>query len=73
MNSEEWEKKLLGKTIIEEDTQIALDSDQVVRTTELPQGHRILPPGKPQTRDFRPERLNVFVDENNKITRAYFG
>lgn len=40
---------------------------------EVPEIHRILPPGKPMTRDYRPERLNVFIDKDNKIERVYYG
>ncbi|CAO3634901.1 unnamed protein product [Mucor hiemalis] len=72
-NNEEWQQKLIGKTLVEDDVETTLGAEQVVRMNELPAGHRLLPPGRPQTRDYRPERLNVFVDENNLINQVYFG
>lgn len=35
--------------------------------------HRILRPGMPMTRDFRPMRLNILVDDQGLVTEAYCG
>lgn len=39
----------------------------------LPEGTRILHPNTPMTRDYRLDRLNVYVDENGKITQVTCG
>lgn len=41
--------------------------------SELPESHRVLPPNAPMTRDYRVDRLNVFIDENSKIENVYYG
>lgn len=40
---------------------------------ELPAGARVLFPTTPATMDFNPERLNITVDADDTITRAYCG
>ncbi|KAJ1900866.1 hypothetical protein LPJ66_001193 [Kickxella alabastrina] len=45
---------------------------KVVRLSTLPQPLRVIKPGSRVTRDLRPNRLNVFIDENDKITRVDF-
>lgn len=47
--------------------------DQVVRIKDLPSYHRVLPPGAIMTRDYRLDRLNVFIDDNRKVERVYYG
>ncbi|KAG2196061.1 hypothetical protein INT47_008155 [Mucor saturninus] len=71
-DSEEWENKLKGKTLLLDDTETTLGAEEVFWARDLPAGHRILPPGSIQTRDYRPDRLNVFVTEDYKVERAYF-
>lgn len=39
----------------------------------LPFPHRILKPGDPMTKDFRPERLTLFVTETGRIQRLQCG
>ncbi|KAI9470752.1 MAG: hypothetical protein EXX96DRAFT_511179 [Benjaminiella poitrasii] len=73
MSNEEWERKLLGKILVQDDIKTELSNDQIVKINELPEFHRVLRPGQPQTRDFRPNRLNVFVDDSYKIERVYYG
>ncbi|KAJ1940220.1 hypothetical protein GGF37_004068 [Kickxella alabastrina] len=45
---------------------------KVIRLSTLPQPLRVIKPGSRVTRDLRPNRLNVFIDENDKITRVDF-
>lgn len=42
---------------------------------DIPQDimHRILPPGAPMTRDFRPMRLNILLDDQGRVTEAFCG
>lgn len=41
--------------------------------TQLPETARILPPGSVMTQDFRPDRLNVNLDEDGVIVRIWCG
>lgn len=36
-------------------------------------GTRVIRPGQMVTKDFRPLRLNVYLDKDNKITDVKFG
>ncbi len=42
-------------------------------TDPLPEGTRIIPPGTAVTQDYRPERLNIDVDAQGRITRIWCG
>lgn len=37
----------------------------------LPEGTRVLRPGMPMTTDFRPDRLNIELDRNDRIARVF--
>jgi len=39
----------------------------------LPEFNRVLHPNTPATMDYRPDRLNVLVDDNGKIERVSCG
>ncbi|KAL1958575.1 hypothetical protein VTO42DRAFT_4172 [Malbranchea cinnamomea] len=63
-----WADRLLGKKITEDTT------DQMCfAKKDLPQGHRIIQPGHVMTMDFNPNRLNIYVDENNTVTKVKHG
>ncbi|KAI8367357.1 hypothetical protein EDC96DRAFT_506529 [Choanephora cucurbitarum] len=68
-----WHEKLVGKIILNNDEETALSSDEYVRVQDLPTPHRVLPPGTMATMDFRPERLNVHVDQSKRCTGVKFG
>ncbi|RUS15978.1 hypothetical protein BC937DRAFT_91734 [Endogone sp. FLAS-F59071] len=70
---EYWQKRLIGKTYIGEDEETALGENQVVLHSQLPEGHRILAPNTLMTKDFRPLRLNVTMNDGGKITGVHFG
>ncbi|KAF1798853.1 hypothetical protein V8B55DRAFT_1521849 [Mucor lusitanicus] len=72
-NVAEWEQKLVGKILLEDDAEHTLNNDEVVRIKDLPSYHRVLPPGAIMTRDYRLDRLNVFIDDNRKVERVYYG
>lgn len=42
---------------------------------EIPEDiiHRIVRPGTPMTRDYRPARLNVMVDAGGRVTEVFCG
>ncbi|GAB5593384.1 hypothetical protein Unana1_08284 [Umbelopsis nana] len=68
--TKEWHSKLVGKTLIT-DKEAGL-SDQVFRIKDLPQPNRVLKSDSVMTMDYRPERLNVIVDNSNKVTNVHF-
>lgn len=49
------------------------DKDKVVRHTELPEGTRIITPDTMVTMDFRQDRLNLHIDEDNKVVKQRMG
>ena len=72
--SEQELQNLLGKTLIRtRSVTNDVDKSLYILETDLPQPHRILPPGAFSTCDWRPERLNIGLDALGKITRAYYG
>ncbi|OAD65849.1 hypothetical protein PHYBLDRAFT_119786 [Phycomyces blakesleeanus NRRL 1555(-)] len=64
-NADEWKERLIGKTILGEDEETTLSS-------KLPKPYRLLAPGSIMTRDFNPNRLNVFIDEEKVVTNVYY-
>ncbi|KAI9013916.1 hypothetical protein CLU79DRAFT_767569 [Phycomyces nitens] len=71
-NSEEWIMRLLGKTIVDKDDETTVSSCDVFYEADLPEPYRVLGPGSIMTRDFIPNRLNVFVDDNKIVTNVYY-
>ncbi|PYI03292.1 hypothetical protein BO78DRAFT_323136 [Aspergillus sclerotiicarbonarius CBS 121057] len=65
-NHEEWLHKLAGKKITE-----SSDSDSFAKK-DLPAGHRVIKPGDAVTMDFRPERLNVHVNDEGIVQDISF-
>ncbi|KAK8143542.1 hypothetical protein G3M48_007079 [Beauveria asiatica] len=57
--TEEWQNKLVGKTINETET----------NETET----RVIEPGTMVTKDFRENRLNVHVEKDGVVTHVYHG
>ncbi|WP_435256640.1 I78 family peptidase inhibitor [Thioclava sp. FR2] len=43
----------------------------VLAALSLPVGTRIIPPGTAVTMDYRPDRLNIELDDNDRITRVH--
>ncbi|KAL2221306.1 peptidase inhibitor I78 family-domain-containing protein [Thermoascus aurantiacus ATCC 26904] len=67
-DKEEWLNKLVGKKI----TELTTDANSFARK-DLPESHRIIRPGDMVTMDYRPERLNVHVDDNGTVRDVRFG
>lgn len=40
---------------------------------ELPELHRVIPPGAMVTKDFRPDRLNVHVKDDGTVSHVTHG
>ncbi|KAG2196482.1 hypothetical protein INT46_001227 [Mucor plumbeus] len=72
-NSHEWEKKLIGKILLDDNTEHSFSNDEVVRMKDLPAYNRVLLPNSIMTRDYQIDRLNVHIDDNRKVERVYYG
>ncbi|KAI9928746.1 hypothetical protein ASPWEDRAFT_168717 [Aspergillus wentii DTO 134E9] len=64
----EWLNKLVGKKI----TESTHDVESFAKT-DLPKSHRILRPGSPMTFDYRVERLNIHLNEQDRVQDVSFG
>ncbi|KAI8887372.1 hypothetical protein K501DRAFT_242518 [Backusella circina FSU 941] len=69
----EWHDRLVGKVILTDDEETTLAADKYIRKKDLPTPHRVLPPGAIMTMDYRPERLNINVDDTKRVTGCNFG
>lgn len=47
--------------------------DDVLAAFTLPQGTRFIYPGTPVTEDYRPDRLNIDIDQSGVITGVWCG
>jgi hypothetical protein len=47
--------------------------DDVLAAFTLPQGTRFIYPGTPVTEDFRPDRLNIDIDQSGTIIGVWCG
>jgi Peptidase inhibitor I78 family len=47
--------------------------DDVFAAMTFPEGTRLIYPGTPVTEDYRPERLNIDIDQSGKITGLWCG
>ncbi|PUU80337.1 hypothetical protein B9Z19DRAFT_1191887 [Tuber borchii] len=65
----EWRTKLSGKKIIDGQ---AYSADTFSKR-DLPEKHRVIPPGVVVTKDYHHDRLNVHVDEQGNTTHVTFG
>ncbi|CAO3611459.1 unnamed protein product [Cunninghamella blakesleeana] len=66
--------QLIGKYIFESNENIGeIEEKDVVRSDTLEGKVRIIPPGRPVTKDYLPFRMNVYIDENKKVTNVNFG
>ncbi|KAI9225660.1 MAG: hypothetical protein DHS80DRAFT_19972 [Piptocephalis tieghemiana] len=68
-----WEDKLMGCVYVTNQSSSLIDSTPNTFTdADLPKNVRILPPGAPMTKDLQPDRLNVFLDEHDKVIQVYY-
>ncbi|KAI7907895.1 uncharacterized protein BX663DRAFT_492325 [Cokeromyces recurvatus] len=68
-----WRDMLIGKVILNDDEETALNAGEYIRKKDLPNPHRVLPPNSVKTMDFRPERLNIRVDHTMRVTGVNYG
>ena len=47
--------------------------DDILAAMTLPQGTRFIYPGTPVTEDYRPNRLNIDIDQSGRITGVWCG
>ncbi|EMD61380.1 hypothetical protein GGP41_004004 [Bipolaris sorokiniana] len=66
-SKEEWMTKLMGKKIGEQHDEVTFAK------TDLPEQHRVLGPDSMKTMDFKPDRLNVHVDEHGTVKDVTHG
>ncbi|OAA54656.1 Proteinase inhibitor I78 [Cordyceps fumosorosea ARSEF 2679] len=66
--TEEWQNKLVGKTLNETAT-----NETNFCKRDLPEFTRIIKPGSVITKDLREDRLNVHVEEDGVVTHVYHG
>ncbi|EMD91755.1 hypothetical protein COCC4DRAFT_187825 [Bipolaris maydis ATCC 48331] len=66
-SKEEWMTKLMGKKIGEKHDEVTFAK------TDLPEQHRVLRPDSMKTMDFKPDRLNVHVDEDGTVKDVTHG
>lgn len=56
-----------------EATASSLQRDKIVTREQLPLVHRVIPPGSMVTMDYRKERMNVHLDENDNVKKVKYG
>lgn len=65
---DQWQH-LVGKKIVSKDNVADLSQSQFYEE-DLPQPNRVLGPLSPCTEDYRPDRLNVYVDDKGVCQRV---
>ncbi|KAI0997280.1 hypothetical protein K3495_g10906 [Podosphaera aphanis] len=68
----QWRSKLIGKMIVESAEVKSTTNVEVFAKTDLPHGTRVIRPGQPVTLDFRPDRLNVNIDDQDIVEGVGF-
>eukprot|EP00298_Acanthocystis_sp_HF-20_P006895 c16627_g1_i1.p1 GENE.c16627_g1_i1~~c16627_g1_i1.p1 ORF type:complete len:113 (+),score=33.48 c16627_g1_i1:30-341(+) len=63
---------LVGKKFVENSDQKELD-ETTFSSSDVPDGTRIVRPGVRITKDFRPERVNVFLNEEGVASSVQLG
>ncbi|PVU86329.1 hypothetical protein BB559_005919 [Furculomyces boomerangus] len=73
-NQEIWSDKLLGKYIQRVgEPQLSIAKADIFNESDLPEPYRILMPDSIATMDFRSNRLNVLLNNSEKVTGVQFG
>jgi hypothetical protein len=63
----EWMVKLMGKTVADDHSEVNFAK------RDLPEGSRLIKPNQMVTKDWRPHRMNVHVDEENTVKNVTYG
>ncbi|KAK9241376.1 hypothetical protein V1525DRAFT_392975 [Lipomyces kononenkoae] len=67
--AKKWHEKLIGKKLVES----GHASDTQFPKSQLPDPCRVIKPGSIVTMDFRPERINVTVDNDGTVLHVRTG
>ncbi|CAM5315978.1 hypothetical protein GCM10010329_73880 [Streptomyces spiroverticillatus] len=65
----------IGKTLVRdgESDPVGVPAERLVHERDIPEPYRIVRPGSILTQEYMPDRINVHVDDANRITRVTFG
>ncbi|KAH6676897.1 hypothetical protein F5X68DRAFT_213585 [Plectosphaerella plurivora] len=66
--TDEWTNKLVGKKLHDEES-----NETCFCKKDLPEEHRIIEPGMMVTKDYKPNRLNVHVNEDGTVSHVQHG
>ncbi|KAH7114466.1 hypothetical protein B0J11DRAFT_541072 [Dendryphion nanum] len=64
---EDWLSKLAGKKIGEQHDEVTFAKK------DLPSPHRVLKPDSMSTMDYKPERLNIHLDDEGTVKNVRYG
>lgn len=65
--------QLVGAYIYNPGMSLENQNSRFIKVETLPRKHRIIKPGYMVTMDYDPERLNVYINDDNYIRDAKFG
>ncbi|KAF5020043.1 hypothetical protein F66182_7924 [Fusarium sp. NRRL 66182] len=71
--AEEWQNKLVGKKLSDEEASTETTPQQVFAKRDLPQETRIIEPGMMVTKDFDENRLNVHLKDDGTVSHVVKG
>ncbi|ORY94018.1 hypothetical protein BCR43DRAFT_495733 [Syncephalastrum racemosum] len=72
-DAEGWKQMLIGRTLVDtEEAAAQASTSEIFPISQLPERRRILKPRDPVTEDYYPDRLNVFITEDMKVTDCYY-
>ncbi|KAK1771407.1 hypothetical protein QBC33DRAFT_523619 [Phialemonium atrogriseum] len=66
--TEEWTNKLVGKTLSEDSS-----TETTFCKRDLPQPTRVVQPGMMVTKDFVPDRMNVYLKDDGTVSHVNHG
>ncbi|EWC48431.1 hypothetical protein DRE_02200 [Drechslerella stenobrocha 248] len=66
---QKWTTDLVGKKIVDQRS----DDPEHFCKQDLPEQNRVIAPGTLVTRDFRPQRMNVHLDDEDRCSHITFG
>ncbi|KAF4461491.1 pua rna binding domain-containing [Fusarium albosuccineum] len=72
-NAEEWQNKLVGKKLSDEDASSETRVHQVFCKRDLPKETRVIEPGMMVTKDFNENRLNVHLKDDGTVSHVVKG
>ncbi|KAH8693238.1 hypothetical protein BGW36DRAFT_399943 [Talaromyces proteolyticus] len=64
----DWVEKLLGKKLTD-----STNDEISFAKTDLPSNHRVVKPNDMTTADYKPDRLNIHVDDDGTVRDVRYG